>query len=62
MKNTLLLLFLLPLLSFGKLTEEEAFAKIRKALEYPDTVTVLDLSGYQLMFLPEEIGHKKRET
>ncbi|MGB1050843.1 MAG: leucine-rich repeat domain-containing protein [Chitinophagales bacterium] len=55
MKNTLLLLFLLPLLSFGQ-TEEEAFAKIRKALEYPDTVTVLDLSGYQLMFLPEEIG------
>ena len=56
MKNTLLLLILIPLLSFGQKTEEEAFAKIRRALEYPDTVTVLDLSGYNLSFLPTEIG------
>ena len=60
MKKTLrslaFLLTLLPLLSFGQKTEEEAFVKIRRALEYPDTVTILRLGGYKLRFLPSEIG------
>ena len=52
MKNTLFLLILLPLLAFGQetetlKTEAEAYLEIEKALEYPDTITELDLSGYR---------------
>ena len=56
MKNTLLLLILLPLLSFGQTSQDEGFFNIYKALEYPDTVTILNLSSYSLSFLPPEIG------
>lgn len=61
MKNTLFLLFLLPLLAFGQETpaEEappEAYSMIREALANPDSVTELDLSGYSMGYLPPEIG------
>jgi len=52
----LLLFFLLPLFTLGQRTEEEAFAKIREALEDPDAVTELDLSDYNINYLPPEIG------
>lgn len=61
MKNTLFLLFLLPLFAFGQETENlkteaEAYLEIEKALEYPDTITELDFSGCGLSYLPPEIG------
>lgn len=52
----LLLFFLLPLFTLGQRNEEEAFAKIREALEDPDAVTELDLSDYNINYLPPEIG------
>ncbi|MGB1050841.1 MAG: hypothetical protein ACPGYF_02695 [Chitinophagales bacterium] len=56
MKNTLLLLILVPFISFGQSNQDEGLATLREALQYPEKVTKLNLSYFDLGFLPPEIG------